>query len=40
MDFGLGYKKLSGSEIRAQEDKSIFKQHYLSLNYNLNNITN
>ena len=38
MDYGLGYKKLSGSEIANSQDKAIFKQHYLSLNYNLNNV--
>ena len=37
MDYGLSYKKLSGSEIN-RSNKSIFKQRYLSLNYNINNI--
>ena len=36
MDYGIGYKKLSGAE--KNPEKNIFKHHYLSFNYNLNNI--
>ena len=37
MDYGIGYKKLSGVE-KLNDLKNIFKQHYISINYNLNNI--
>ena len=36
MDYGLAYKKLSGTEKNPK--KNVFKHHYLSFNYNLNNI--
>ena len=38
MDYGFSYKKLSGSEIDSINNKSIFKQRYLSANFNVNNI--
>ena len=39
MDYGLSYKKLSGSEIiKPTDTKSIFKKRFLSFNYNINNI--
>ena len=37
MDYGISYKTLSGSEKRDDE-KLRFKQRYISLNYNINNI--
>jgi len=37
MDYGLSYKRLAGSEIESGS-KKLFKQNYLSLNYNINNI--
>lgn len=39
MDYGISYKRLSGSEIvKPTENKTLFKKSFLSLNYNLNNI--
>ena len=39
MDYGISYKKLSGSEVvNPSENKTIFKKRYLSFNYNINNI--
>jgi len=35
-DYGIGYKKYSGSEFI--NIKNIFKQHYISLDYNINSI--
>lgn len=37
MDYGIDYKKLSGVE-KLDTSKNIFKQHFISFNYNLNNI--
>ena len=37
LDYGIGYKKLSGSE-QINENKSIFKQRFLTGSFNLNNI--
>ena len=37
LDYGIGYKKLSGSE-QINESKSIFKQRFLTGSFNLNNI--
>ena len=37
LDYGLSYKKLSGSE-QIDESKSVFKQRFLTGNFNLNNI--
>ena len=37
LDYGIGYKKLSGSE-QISENKSIFKQRFLTGSFNLNNI--
>jgi len=37
MDYGISYKTLSGSEKR-DDKKPRFKQRYISLNYNINNI--
>jgi hypothetical protein len=37
MDYSLGFKRLSGSEL-FEEEKSIFKQNYLVGNFNINNI--
>ena len=39
MDYGISYKTLSGSEKKDDnESKTRFKQRYISLNYNINNI--
>ena len=37
LDYGIGFKKLSGSE-QINESKSIFKQRFLTGSFNLNNI--
>ena len=37
LDYGIGYKNLSGSE-QINENKSIFKQRFLTGSFNLNNI--
>jgi hypothetical protein len=37
MDYGIEYKKISGVE-KIDSLKNIFKQHFISFNYNLNNI--
>jgi hypothetical protein len=37
LDYGISYKKLSGSE-QINESKSIFKQRFLTGSFNLNNI--
>jgi hypothetical protein len=37
LDYGISYKKLSGSE-QINENKSIFKQRFLTGSFNLNNI--
>lgn len=38
MDYGAGYKRLSGSEFNDVNNKSIFKQNYISSFFNINNI--
>lgn len=38
LDYGIGFKRLAGSQFINDENKSIFKQNYLSGNFNLNNI--
>ena len=38
MDYGAGYKRLSGSEFMDINNKSIFKQNYISSFFNINNI--
>ena len=38
MDYGVGYKRLSGSEFMDLNSKSIFKQNYISSFLNINNI--
>ena len=38
MDYGVGYKRLSGSEFMDINSKSIFKQNYISSFLNINNI--
>ena len=38
MDYGFGFKRLSGSQFNDLDEKNIFKQNYLSANVNLNNI--
>lgn len=38
LDYGLGFKRLAGSQFINVREKSIFKQNYLSGNVNLNNI--
>jgi len=39
MDYGISYKKLSGSEVvKSSDNKTVFKKRYLSFNYNINNI--
>ena len=38
MDYGAGYKRLSGSEFNDINNKSIFKQNYISSFFNINNI--
>jgi len=38
MDYGIGYKKLSGSEYNDVNNKSIFKQNNITSFFNINNI--
>ena len=38
MDYGIGYKKLAGSEYHDANNKSIFKQNNISSFFNINNI--
>ena len=38
MDYGAGYKRFSGSEFMEINNKSIFKQNYISSFFNINNI--
>ena len=38
LDYGVGYKRLSGSEFNDVNNKSIFKQNYISSFFNINNI--